>query len=788
MAQYGSRLADNGYPVIPLMPGSKVPGRHHVGQWTPYPDWARHCDRTTKPFEVDIWQRWPGCGVGIAAGVVVGIDIDVLDAALSIQIADLAAQMLGDTPCWRIGRAPKRMLVYRADSPFAGRKRHPLELLARGQQFVAYAVHPDTGQPYAWPEANLLDVPLDRLPAVDEAACLAFLDAAWQLVPEALRTRSLRLEDSQGAWKGASDPRGTYDAVKAALAFLPNEDLDGHSWITMANAIKAALGEEGRQLWLDWSKSSAKSGLSGRPDTAERRWASLRPHSVGAGSIYGLAIARGWVPPPDITLNADAAERAAQPHPAAALLARAEATPPAPQPEAAHPAAALLAMAEATPLPPAPEPKPYRVPPELLQVDGVLARFVEYATASAVSPQPFLALGAAICLVGAVAGRRYRTPTDLRSNLYAIGIADSGGGKDHARRCAKRALYAAGLDRYLGGEDFASSAGLLASLQHHPVRLFQVDEFGQFLKLVLSPRAPTHKAAIWTELTKLYTSAAEAFIGAEYADQKTKPRVTIEQPCACLWGVTVPGPFWQALEGRALGDGSIARFLVFLSDDDYPERNEAPAPATPPAALVAGLQAIARGVPGHSYGGNLAEAMSSTISTQPYAVPLTADAEAAMAAVQREATDLLRVHRGSYATALFGRYAENTAKLAMIAAVSRDPAKPVTQARDVTWAAALVEHCICTLLREADQRVSDNSTEANHKRLLAIIRDGGRLSRSDVTRRSQFLSRREREEILASLIEGGLIVAEQQASATKPATLYRATTANKTPSFKGGTR
>ena len=175
MADYGGRLVDNGYPVIPIMPGSKVPGRHHVGQWTPYPDWARHCDRTTKPFEVDVWQRWPGCGVGIAAGAVVGIDIDVLDAALSIQLAALAVEMLGDTPCWRIGRAPKRLLVYRATAPFAGRKRHPLELLARGQQFVAYAVHPDTGQPYAWPEANLLDVPLDRLPAVDEAACHAFL-------------------------------------------------------------------------------------------------------------------------------------------------------------------------------------------------------------------------------------------------------------------------------------------------------------------------------------------------------------------------------------------------------------------------------------------------------------------------------------------------------------------------------------------------------------------------------------------------------------------------------------
>ncbi|WP_135468396.1 YfjI family protein [Crenalkalicoccus roseus] len=374
--------------------------------------------------------------------------------------------------------------------------------------------------------------------------------------------------------------------------------------------------------------------------------------------------------------------------------------------------------------------------------------------------------------MGTIAGRRYRTPTDLRSNVYAIGIADSGGGKDHARRCVKRAIYAAGLDRYLGGEDLASSAGLLTSLQRHPARLFQVDEFGQFLKLVLSQRAPAHKAAIWSELTKLYTSAAEPYIGAEYADQKARPRVTIEQPCACIWGVTVPGPFWAALEGGALADGSIARFLVFLTDDDYPERNEVPAPMDPPPALVSALQAIARGVPGHSHGGNIADAMESSAPIHAYTVPLGPGAEAAMARVRREATDLLRSHRGTYATALFGRYAENTAKLAMIAAISRDPARPVTEAEDITWAAALVEHCIGTLLREADRRVADNDTEAKHKRVLEIIRSAGEISRNALVRKTQFLSKREREEIFDALVEGELVTRSMKPTGTKPTMLF----------------
>lgn len=750
LADYGETLIANGYHVIPIMPGSKVPGRYTAGEWLPYLDWSRHCDRPTQPLEIDIWRRWPACGVGIACGAVVALDIDILDGAMAIQLADLAAAMLGETSCIRIGQSPKRLLVYRTDTPFAGRKRHPLEVLARGQQFVAYAVHPGTGRPYDWPEDNPLDVPLESLPAVTESQVMAWLDQAYALIPAEMKPRTL-IGDSVPAdvWRGPSDPRGTYEAIRSALAHIPNDDLDGASWITMGAAIKAALGEDGKDLWLDWSRQSSKSGTSGRTDTPERRWATLRPHSIGAGSIYAMAAERGWVPPAETILNGDAADRAAQPHPAAGLLAR-------------------LVAPRMVP----PTPKPYRVPPELLDVDGALRLFIDYATSTALSPQPFLALGAALCLIGAVAGRRYRTPTDLRGNIYAIGIADSGGGKDHSRRCAKRLLYAAGLERYLGGEDLASSAGLISSLQMHPARLFQVDEFGQFLKQVLNPRAPSHKAAIWTELTKLFTSAAEPYIGGEYANQRERPRATIHQPCACLWGVTVPGPFWTALEGGALGDGSMARFLVFLTEDDYPERNEDPAATDPPAPLLEALAAIASGVPGHDHGGNLADVMEASAPIHPYSVPLTVEAGTAMAKVRREATEMLRAHRGTFATALFGRHAENTAKLAMLAAVSRDPTQPVTEARDVVWAARLVEHCIRTVLREADRRVADTPAHARVKKVLEVVRAAGRIKRADFTRRTQFLSKHERDDAIATLLDSKQIDIEATPSPSGPPTTW----------------
>ena len=103
-------------------------------------------------------------------GAVAAIDIDIAeDPALALEIEKLARERLGDTPAARIGRAPKRMLVYRTDAPFKGIKRHPLEVLCLGQQFVAYGVHPQTDLPYQWEGDSPVDTPLEAIPLASKA-------------------------------------------------------------------------------------------------------------------------------------------------------------------------------------------------------------------------------------------------------------------------------------------------------------------------------------------------------------------------------------------------------------------------------------------------------------------------------------------------------------------------------------------------------------------------------------------------------------------------------------------
>ncbi len=118
MADLGARLVDNGYAVIPIMPGTKKPGRFVGGTWRDYPGWTKHCLRLTTDNEIAVWTQWPDAGIGIAGGTVAAVDIDVADGEMAVRIAELARERLGETTALRIGRAPKRLLVYRTEAPF----------------------------------------------------------------------------------------------------------------------------------------------------------------------------------------------------------------------------------------------------------------------------------------------------------------------------------------------------------------------------------------------------------------------------------------------------------------------------------------------------------------------------------------------------------------------------------------------------------------------------------------------------------------------------------------------
>lgn len=217
MIQYfqkqGRALLGNGYLIIPIKPGHKRPA---LSSW-----------QHARLGAADL-SSFPGHGVGVLCGQgahpIAAIDIDTLDESLSEKFMDWCLDNLGVT-CQRVGKWPKVLLPYRASSEGWGKAcsawfddelgdGHRVEVLGKGQQFVAYHTHPDTNAPYEWIDllGGMEYVRADDLPVLTEAQ-----------VAEALRTFEHMAEEA-GLVRRAS---GAVDvAPKAPKERTPADDED----------------------------------------------------------------------------------------------------------------------------------------------------------------------------------------------------------------------------------------------------------------------------------------------------------------------------------------------------------------------------------------------------------------------------------------------------------------------------------------------------------------------------------------------------------------------------------
>lgn len=163
-------LKANGYLPIPCE-GKRPPPK--------LDDWLNVLKNAT---EDDI-ANWPyiymSCAnTGLITGELVCIDIDDLLPGHADKIEMIAIAHFGPTPLKRIGKYPKRALFYRATEMFKkGKINHCVEVMADGQQMIAFGIHPDTGEKYTWAGESPVEVPIADLPVVTYNQVWDFLEA-----------------------------------------------------------------------------------------------------------------------------------------------------------------------------------------------------------------------------------------------------------------------------------------------------------------------------------------------------------------------------------------------------------------------------------------------------------------------------------------------------------------------------------------------------------------------------------------------------------------------------------
>jgi predicted P-loop ATPase len=145
---------------------------------------------------------------GILTGQVVGIDIDVLREDVVGELVAMLEERLGTTPLVRIGQPPKTLLLYQAKEPFSkistpsslafpDGTSAKIEILADGQQFVAFGTHPKTRAPYTWRKQTPETVPLSDLPIITYDAASEVVKYAENILRAAGAVTEIRDEEPE---------------------------------------------------------------------------------------------------------------------------------------------------------------------------------------------------------------------------------------------------------------------------------------------------------------------------------------------------------------------------------------------------------------------------------------------------------------------------------------------------------------------------------------------------------------------------------------------------------------
>lgn len=416
------------------------------------------------------------------------------------------------------------------------------------------------------------------------------------------------------------------------------------------------------------------------------------------------------------------------------------------------------------------QPAPKKFPARLLAAPGFVGEICNWIDANAIKPQPVLTLANTLAFFGAVIGRKVATPSDLRTNLYCLGVGDSGCGKDHSRKCIKRICDAVGLtETLLGGEDVSSDTAILGAVFEKPTILFQFDEIGHMLANTSSKYAQSHQRAIAPLLTKLFSSANTRMLGKEFANRKENRRRDIDQPNVCLYGTTVPGRLYDGLSSEEIRDGFLGRMLVFQSDEPDPmERTVIRHPV--PQGIINMVQAWHDRKDMPKADGNVAELRDHL----PMTVPFEPDAEAEMVrfnSVCRERKAATRGHNGL--DALWSRGVEHASKVALTIACGCEFSSPVVSGDVASYATGLVEYLIGALLEAVEDSVSSSEHESNLLYVQRAIKSAGQhgLTLSELTHRTRKLTARTRQEILNDLVVSTRVNKGQRKGSKGPAAM-----------------
>lgn len=284
MEEFGERIAENGFEVIPITPGYKYPAGEGKGKWQKF-------DGSPDGVQDYLSQGWGGDGVGIKARYSPGVDMDIIHEDVLQEIKDIVLDVVGDSPLKRVGFAPKELWVFRTEESDVWPKvdtgewfdqqgnKAKVEILSDGQQFVAAHIHPDTGKPYQWlNKTSVLNTKRKSLPTLSHEQAIeirdrslsVFLGHGWVKKSKSAITRLANPMDDDDPFSAYRPKVQISDSELERKLFSITDNEDHDTWFQIGMALYHQYdgSPQGFELWDRWSQGA------GNYDAAalEKRW------------------------------------------------------------------------------------------------------------------------------------------------------------------------------------------------------------------------------------------------------------------------------------------------------------------------------------------------------------------------------------------------------------------------------------------------------------------------------------------------------------------------------------
>ena len=202
----GKKLVELGYQPLPIIPNGKMPA---IKNWTG----EKATEITDETIDLWLSAGMGEYGVGIRCGRVIAIDIDIDKLEVTNSVIKHMKDMLGDCPI-RFGRPGRALAVFRTEETFKKKKlnvmdptreKFAIEVLANGQQFVAFGIHPDIKSPYQWMDDKSIEgISVSDLSEISETDIDNFFEGVMSIFPNDWKLESKKEVVKTDNWESAA--------------------------------------------------------------------------------------------------------------------------------------------------------------------------------------------------------------------------------------------------------------------------------------------------------------------------------------------------------------------------------------------------------------------------------------------------------------------------------------------------------------------------------------------------------------------------------------------------------